>query len=212
MLILEPKPTKWIGTRSKLEIQNNSNYEIKYEASHYEEKQILRMEKEVNLNIPGVGGVGGSNKIDYSKAELFKTDKDTIPKNDAIEITVEGGKRVMIKYQYIGLHKDFTDAQRNVTVNHKVLFEQPSQETIDRIIRENGEKEKEEEIQRNKERECSSTYKKQCSASDTPKTQCHVKGCEDWYCNNHLEARTVFSVAGGIGGHVCSKLSQNPFN
>jgi len=58
MLILEPKPTKWIGTRSKLEIQNNSNYEIKYEASHYEEKQILRMEKEVNLNIPGVGGVG----------------------------------------------------------------------------------------------------------------------------------------------------------
>jgi len=105
MLILEPKPTKWIGTRSKLEIQNNSNYEIKYEASHYEEKQILRMEKEVNLNIPGVGGVGGSNKIDYSKVELFKTDKDTIPKNDAIEITVEGGKRVMIKYQYIGCTK-----------------------------------------------------------------------------------------------------------
>ena len=89
MLLIETKPTKWIGTRSKLEIENNSNYEIKYEASHYEEKQILRMEKEVNLNIPGVGGVGGSNKIDYSKAELLQTDKDTIPRNDATEITVE---------------------------------------------------------------------------------------------------------------------------
>ena len=212
MFTLETKPTKWIGTRSKFEIQNNSNYEIRIEASHYEEKQILHMEKEVNLNIPGVGGVGGSNKIDYSKAQLFKTDKDTISKNDTIEITVGGGTRVMIKYQYIGLHKDFTDAQRNVTVNHKVLFEQPSQETIDRIIRENGEKEKKEELQRNIERKCSSTFKTQCSESDTPKTQCSVKNCMDWYCNNHLEARTVFSVAGGPGGHVCSHLSQNPFN
>lgn len=211
MLISETKPTKWIGTRSKLEIQNKSNYEIKYEASHYEEKQILHMEKEVNLNIPGVGGVGGGNKIDYSKAQLLGTDKDIIPKNTTIHITVEGDKRVLIKYQYIGLHKNITDAQRNFTVNDKVLFEQPSQETIDRIIRENGEKEKEEELQRNKERECSSTYKSQCSPSDKPKTQCHVVGCMDWYCDNHLEARTVFSVVGGIGGHVCSKISQNPF-
>ena len=197
------KSKKWFGTRNKLEIQNKSNYEITYEASHYEEQQILHMENEANLNISGVG-VGGGNKIDYSKAQLLNREKDTIPKNTTVNITVEGSKRVLIKYQYIGLHKNLTDAQRNFTVYDEVWFEQPSQETIDRILQENKEEEEEEELQRNIKRKCSTGFPHMCSADDTPKRQCTY--CGDWYCNYHYHVNN--SMIGA--GHNCKGTKWRP--
>ena len=122
-------------TRNKLEIHNKSSFDVRYEVSVYEGQQILHIEKEAKLSAMGVG-VGGGNKIDYSKAERMKVDKGEISKNGGVvNVTVEGNKRVvMIRYYYVGLHDDFTDEQqRNFTVFDELWFEDPSEEMIDRI-------------------------------------------------------------------------------
>jgi len=84
-------------TRNKLEIHNKSSFDVRYEVSVYEGQQILHIEKEAKLSAMGVG-VGGGNKIDYSKAERMKVDKGEISKNGGVvNVTVEGNKRVVIK-------------------------------------------------------------------------------------------------------------------
>ena len=119
---------------NKLIIENKSNYEVKYEAYIYEASQITHMENGGNVNIMGVE-IGGNNKVDYSKSAQLDKETGIIPKNDINHVTVDGSKKVRIRYFYIGLHKDFTEEQRNFTVYDDVWFEQPTQEKIDQISR-----------------------------------------------------------------------------
>ena len=122
-----------IGKRlNKLAIENKSNYEVKYEARIYEARQIIHIENGGNINVAGVGG-GANNTTDYSQASPLDTETGIIPKNNCNYVTVDGSKKVMLRYFYVGLHIDFTDEKRNFTVYDEVTFEQPSPEKIAEI-------------------------------------------------------------------------------
>ena len=170
--------------RNNIELENNSKYDVKYEATIYKASQITHIENGAAVNAGGVE-VSGNNKIDYSQAESLKTEIGVIPQNGKNYVTVDGSKKVRIRYHYIGLHNDYTDEERNFTVCDKVWFEQPTEQQIKDI-----------EDKKNTCMPCATNFKHQCSSDGITK-QC--PRCKHFYCSWHIKINNN----GLIGGHVC---------
>jgi len=168
---------------NKLELENNSKYDVKYEATIYKASQITHIENGAAVNAGGVE-VCGNNKIDYSHAESLKTEIGVIPQNGTNYVTVDGSKKVRIRYYYIGFHDDYTDEERNFTVYDKVWFDQPSAEMIKQI-----------EDANNTCMPCATTFKKNCDDGNTVR----CPRCKHFYCSWHINVNKGLNV----GGHVC---------
>jgi len=121
---------------NKLTIENKSDFEVKYKAYIYEASSIIHKENAGNVEFMGVG-VGGNNKKDYVKGESLEPEIGFIQPKGTVNITVDGSKKVKLKYYYLDLHKDYTEEQRNFTVNDEVWFEQPTPEKIKQIKEQN---------------------------------------------------------------------------
>tara|TARA_B110001450_G_scaffold197803_1_gene186413 strand:+ start:118 stop:786 length:669 start_codon:yes stop_codon:yes gene_type:complete len=204
---------------NKLTIRNNSKYEVSYEAYIYEASQVTHRENEIELNI-GVFDIRGNNIIDHSRAENLLTERGIIPRNGGNDVTVDGSKKVMLRYFYVGLHIDFTDEKRNFTVYDEVTFEQPSPEKIAEIEEEKSNyykriKEAEEVLQIKQAEEvlqikeaqeilasmpCASTYQHTCTPSCKTNRCVH---CNYFYCDWHF---IVNNNIIGSGGHICRKI------
>ena len=120
-----------------------------------------------------------------------------------------------MRYKFEHVDWDYSPEIRNFGVLDKVQISPLSKEEIERrmeLLRQMQAAEELKikterdaaELKKNTERKCSSGYQHTCSARDTPKIKCNL--CGDWYCNNHIEAKTKWSVFGGVGGHVCPKM------
>ena len=192
------KETLFGKKKNKLILENKSTYEIRYEASIYEGKQIINRENGGNISAGGIG-VGLSNKTEYSKSEPLDVEQGVIPPNDCNHVTVDDSKKVMIRYYYIGLHNDFTDERRNFTVEDIVYFEQPTQEKIDQIKNQIQEEEKlkvnQESNNEAKSMPCASTFKNMCEKNCVT-SQC--PHCKHFYCSYHLPVSSSIK-----GGHAC---------
>jgi hypothetical protein len=219
MLCSKPNAKKGFMGKSlnKLTIENKSDFEVKYKAYIYEASSIIHKENAGNVEFMGVG-VGGNNKKDYVKGESLEPEIGFIQPKGTVNITVDGSKKVKLKYYYLDLHKDYTEEQRNFTVNDEVWFEQPTPEKIkqikeqndsdeERIKQEEHIKQEEERIKQEEERmknnaenlialPCATTYKHNCTKGGITKQCPH---CKHFYCEWH------FPVNGGLfgGGHVC---------
>jgi hypothetical protein len=219
MLCSKPNTKKGFMGKSlnKLTIENKSDFEVKYKAYIYEASSIIHKENAGNVEFMGVG-VGGNNKKDYVKGESLEPEIGFIQPKGTVDITVDGSKKVKLKYYYLHLHKDYTEEQRNFTVNDEVWFEQPTPEKIkqikeqndsdeERIKQEEHIKQEEERIKQEEERmknnaenlialPCATTYKHNCTKGGNTKQCPH---CKHFYCEWH------FPVNGGLfgGGHVC---------
>jgi hypothetical protein len=219
MLCSKPNAKKGFMGKSlnKLTIENKSDFEVKYKAYIYEASSIIHKENAGNVEFMGVG-VGGNNKMDYVKGESLEPEIGFIQPKGTVDITVDGSKKVKLKYYYLDLHKDYTEEQRNFTVNDEVWFEQPTPEKIkqikeqndsdeERIKQEEHIKQEEERIKQEEERmknnaenlialPCATTYKHNCTKGGNTKQCPH---CKHFYCEWH------FRVNGGLfgGGHVC---------
>jgi len=219
MLCSKPNTKKGFMGKSlnKLTIENKSDFEVKYKAYIYEASSIIHKENAGNVEFMGVG-VGGNNKMDYVKGESLEPEIGFIQPKGTVDITVDGSKKVKLKYYYLDLHKDYTEEQRNFTVNDEVWFEQPTPEKIkqikeqndsdeERIKQEEHIKQEEERIKQEEERmknnaenlialPCATTYKHNCTKGGITKQCPH---CKHFYCEWH------FPVNGGLfgGGHVC---------
>jgi hypothetical protein len=187
-----------IGRRlNKLAIENKSTYEVKYEARIYEARQITHVENGGNINVAGLGA-GANNVTDYSHAAPLDTETGIIPKNDCNYVTVDGSKKVRIRYYYVGLHNGYTEEQRNFTVYDEVWFEQPSPETIKQIKQEqtNEEEHLKQEQANTKHMPCATVFKNKCNTNGIT-TEC--PHCGHFFCSWHIK------VNNGLlpGGHVC---------
>ena len=138
MLCSKPNAKKGFMGKSlnKLTIENKSDFEVKYKAYIYEASLIIHKENAGNVEFMGVG-VGGNNKKDYVKGESLEPEIGFIQPKGTVNITVDGSKKVKLKYYYLDLHKDYTEEQRNFTVNDEVWFEQPTPEKIKQIKEQN---------------------------------------------------------------------------
>ena len=134
MLCSKPNAKKGFMGKSlnKLTIENKSDFEVKYKAYIYEASLIIHKENAGNVEFMGVG-VGGNNKKDYVKGESLEPEIGFIQPKGTVNITVDGSKKVKLKYYYLDLHKYYTEEQRNFTVNDEVWFEQPTPEKIKQI-------------------------------------------------------------------------------
>ena len=157
MLCSKPNAKKGFMGKSlnKLTIENKSDFEVKYKAYIYEASSIIHKENAGNVEFMGVG-VGGNNKMDYVKGESLEPEIGFIQPKGTVNITVDGSKKVKLKYYYLDLHKDYTEEQRNFTVNDEVWFEQPTPEKIKQIKEQNDSDEErikqEEHIKQEEER------------------------------------------------------------
>ena len=157
MLCSKPNAKKGFMGKSlnKLTIENKSDFEVKYKAYIYEASSIIHKENAGNVEFMGVG-VGGNNKKDYVKGESLEPEIGFIQPKGTVNITVDGSKKVKLKYYYLDLHKDYTEEQRNFTVNDEVWFEQPTPEKIKQIKEQNDSDEErikqEEHIKQEEER------------------------------------------------------------
>ena len=157
MLCSKPNAKKGFMGKSlnKLTIENKSDFEVKYKAYIYEASSIIHKENAGNVEFMGVG-VGGNNKMDYVKGESLEPEIGFIQPKGTVDITVDGSKKVKLKYYYLDLHKDYTEEQRNFTVNDEVWFEQPTPEKIKQIKEQNDSDEErikqEEHIKQEEER------------------------------------------------------------
>ena len=157
MLCSKPNAKKGFLGKSlnKLTIENKSDFEVKYKAYIYEASLIIHKENAGNVEFMGVG-VGGNNKMDYVKGESLEPEIGFIQPKGTVNITVDGSKKVKLKYYYLDLHKDYTEEQRNFTVNDEVWFEQPTPEKIKQIKEQNDSDEErikqEEHIKQEEER------------------------------------------------------------
>lgn len=204
--------------RNKIVIENHSNAIVQYEAYIYRSGSISK----VNGGV-GAMGVDAQVTMEMIQAEGLKPSTGKIqPHGKAIETCDYGGAiSLRYKFQLPGVEDEkfldkrdafgFSPELRNFGVLDTVHIEPPTDEEIKEMIRRHlmylemlETIRLTEELKINTERECSSGYQHTCSASDTPKIKCNL--CGDWYCNNHIEPRTKWSVFGGVGGHVCPKM------
>ena len=143
-------------------------------------------------------GAGANNVTDYSHAAPLDTETGIIPKNDCNYVTVDGSKKVRIRYYYVGLHNGYTEEQRNFTVYDEVWFEQPSPETIKQIKQEqtNEEEHLKQEQANTKHMPCATVFKNKCNTNGIT-TEC--PHCGHFFCSWHIK------VNNGLlpGGHVC---------
>ena len=177
---------------NKLTIKNNSDYEVKYHASFYENTTVIHDEKGGNIKVMGVGA-GANKKMDYVKGELLQPETGFIPPHESTYITVDDSKKVKLKYCYVGLHDDYTEEERNFTIYDEVWFDQPSPEKIKQIEDEKQKKAEENIIAM----PCATTYKHNCTKGGITR-QCPI--CEHFFCDHHFEVNNKLI---GIGGHLC---------
>ena len=213
--------------RNKIVIENHSNAIVQYEAYIYRSGSISK----VNGGV-GAMGVDAQVTMEMIQAEGLKPSTGKIqPYGKAIETCDYGGViSLRYKFQLPGLEDEksldkcdtfgFSPELRNFGVLDTVHILPPTKKEIDEMKRRylmylemldtiraaEACARLEAELKINTERECSSGYQHTCSARDTPKIKCNL--CGDWYCNNHIEAKTKWSVFGGVGGHVCPKYNQ----
>ncbi len=196
--------------RNKIVIENCSNVVVQYEAYIYQGASVSKIDGGV-----GAVGVDANLTMEIIRAEGLKPSTGRIPpKGKAIE-TCDYGGRISLRYKFEHVDWDYSPEIRNFGVLDKVQISPLSKEEIERrmeLLRQMQAAEELKikterdaaELKKNTERKCSSGYQHTCSARDTPKIKCNL--CGDWYCNNHIEAKTKWSVFGGVGGHVCPKM------
>jgi|TARA_R110000803_G_C11828175_1_gene302899 hypothetical protein len=197
--------------RNKVELKNESNYVVKYEAYIYRGATISKIDAAI-----GAGGFNGKTALEIIQSEKIQPEVRCIPKNSSVHVTCSYGGKIAIRYFMVGLHLDYTDELANFEVLDLVTFPQPDQDDINSVIFNNKEikkvkkreererKAKEEQEEQEKierkaiEKKCSSLSKGMCSdMSNTPKKQC--PRCDDWYCNHHH----AINSKGVWGGHIC---------
>ena len=187
---------------NKLKIENKSDYEVKYHASFYEKTSVIQDEKGGNIKVMGVGA-GAKKKVDYVKGDLLQPEIGFIPPHESTYITVDDSKKVKLKYCYVGLHDDYTEEERNFTIDDEVWFDQPSPEKIKQI--EDEKQKKAEESSPNNEENtiilpCASTYQHMCTKGGLTRQCPH---CNHFFCDHHFEVNNKLI---GNGGHVCYKI------
>jgi hypothetical protein len=132
MLKSEPnaKCCLWKPFLNKINLKNESNFKVKYEAYPYKGSAIGKIDAAI-----GAGGLEGKAALDIIQAENIKPEVGIIPKNDSRYVTVSSSQKVAIRYMYLDLHDDYTEEVRNFGVLDLVKFVQPPQEDIDEILR-----------------------------------------------------------------------------